>query len=120
VGSPGSSLETNYMVITGPGTVFEGAEGCSIAKIMDGTSNTIMVVEVVGTGVNWADPRDLDVSSVSSPFSPPRPDAPGSHHPGGMQAALVDGSTRFISSTIDPATLQALITKAGGERFGDY
>jgi hypothetical protein len=115
--APGQPTETNYMVVTGPGTLFEAAEGCSFAKITDGTSNTILVVEAGGTGVNWAEPRDLDASKFSPPFSPPRPDAVGSYHPGGLNVALGDGSTRFLSNSIDPATVQGLTTRAGDERI---
>jgi hypothetical protein len=118
--APGGPTETNYMVITGPGTLFEGAEACSIAKISDGTSNTILVVEVGGTGVNWAEPRDLDARKFSPPFSPPRPDAPGSYHPGGLNVGLGDGSTRFLGNSIDPAAVQGLTTRAGGEQIPPY
>ena len=118
--APDRPTETNYMVITGPGTLFEGAEACSIAKISDGTSNTILVVEVAGTGANWAEPRDLDASKFSPPFSPPRPDAPGSYHSGGLNVVLGDGSTRFLSNSIDPATAQGLTTRAGDERIQPY
>jgi len=59
--------ETNYMVITGPETVFDGVKAARFADIKDGTSNTILVVEVVGTGVNWAEPVDLDASNMQFP-----------------------------------------------------
>ena len=116
----GGPTETNYMVVTGPGTLFEGAEACSMAKISDGLSNTILVVEVGGTGVNWAEPRDLDGRKVSPPFSPPRPDAAGSYHAGHLNVALGDGSTRPLSDSIDPATVRGLTTRAGGEQIQPY
>jgi prepilin-type processing-associated H-X9-DG protein len=40
---------------------------------------------------------------------------PGSFHPGGFQAVMADGSVRFISDTINPATLQNLITIDDGQ-----
>ena len=86
--------------------------GCSIAKITDGTSNTILVVEVGGTGVNWAEPRDLDAVTFSPPFSPPRPDAAGSYRPDGLNVVLADGATRFLSNSTDPTEAQGLITRA--------
>ena len=55
------------MVITGPGTVFDAAKACKLSDILDGTSNTVMVVEVAGTGVNWGEPKDLDAQQADLP-----------------------------------------------------
>jgi prepilin-type processing-associated H-X9-DG protein len=38
-----------------------------------------------------------------------------SHHSGGLNASLADGSVRFVSNTIPLATWQALSTANGGE-----
>ncbi|HWE35050.1 MAG TPA: DUF1559 domain-containing protein [Isosphaeraceae bacterium] len=38
-----------------------------------------------------------------------------SYHPGGVNAALADGSVRWFSSGVAPATWRALGTRAGGE-----
>ena len=44
----------------------------------------------------------------------------GSWHPGGAQAVLGDGSVRFLSETIEPETLKALVTRDGREDIGDF
>lgn len=111
---PGST-ETSYMVITGPGTVFDGGKACSIRDILDGTSNTILVVEVAGTGVNWGEPKDLDASTLRYPLGTPGGGTPDSYHPGGLHAAMCDGSVRFISDGVTPQMFNAVITKAGAE-----
>lgn len=113
-GSPGSR-ETNYMVITGPETVFDGGKACKLSDILDGTSNTLLVVEACGTGVNWAEPKDLAASNVSFPLGTGGGASPDSYHPGGLNAALCDGSVRFLSDSISPQTFQALLTKGGAE-----
>lgn len=43
-----------------------------------------------------------------------------SKHSGGVNAALADGSVRFIGNSINLATWQALATRAGSETLGDY
>ena len=108
------------MVITGPSTIFDAGKACAMSEILDGTSNTIMVVEVAGTGVNWGEPKDLDASTLTYPLGTPGGTTPGSRHPGGLNAALCDGSVRFIADTVPPQTFNALITKAGAERVPGY
>jgi prepilin-type N-terminal cleavage/methylation domain-containing protein len=43
-----------------------------------------------------------------------------SWHIGGVQAALADGSGRFISENIDAGVLAAIFTRAGGEVVGEF
>jgi prepilin-type processing-associated H-X9-DG protein len=38
-----------------------------------------------------------------------------SRHPGGVNAAMVDGSVRFVVNNVDPAVWQAACTRAGTE-----
>ena len=103
--------QTAYRGFFGPGAFFEKGRETSVANITDGTSNTIMVVES-NEAVPWTSP-DSDL-----PFDPAaRPSlyGAGSSHPGGFNAAMADGSVRFIKNTIHPMTWKALITRAGGE-----
>ncbi|MGL4553071.1 MAG: H-X9-DG-CTERM domain-containing protein, partial [Gemmataceae bacterium] len=43
-----------------------------------------------------------------------------SHHPGGVNAVLMDGSVRFVRDAVGPSVWRALATRAGGEVIGDY
>jgi prepilin-type N-terminal cleavage/methylation domain-containing protein/prepilin-type processing-associated H-X9-DG protein len=43
-----------------------------------------------------------------------------SYHTGGVNAGLADGSVRFISNNVDPATYKYLGSRAGGETVGDF
>ena len=45
---------------------------------------------------------------------------PGSHHTGGWQNVMGDGSVRFISENIDPTTLRNLMHRADGEMLSDF
>jgi RNA polymerase sigma factor (sigma-70 family) len=100
---------TFYQVFTGKGTVFPGPKAIRIADIIDGTSNTVMVVEG-GEAVLWTKPAEL-------PYAPDKPlPLLGGMFVGGFNAAFADGSVRFLKDSIDPKTLRAIITRNGGER----
>jgi type II secretory pathway pseudopilin PulG len=110
-----SSSQATYLVPTGKGAIFEGKEGTLMRKITDGTSNTVLVLEVnENAAVVWTKPDDLV-------FDPTKPLAGlGAAHPGGFLAALADGSVRFISSSIDPQTFLKLLMMADGQPVGDF
>jgi prepilin-type processing-associated H-X9-DG protein len=106
---------TSYVVVTGPGTIFPGATTTKIEDIKDGTSNTLMVVEVANMKIPWTSPQDFDPRTMSFRINDPRRPGISSRHPGGANVVFADGSTRFLFDTITPGNLRALITIAGGE-----
>lgn len=110
-----SPTETSYMVITGPGTLFEEGKQISFNDVTDGTSNTILAVEVVGTGVKWAEPKDLDINMMAKKINAGGANSIGSPYPGGANVAMADGSVRFMSNSVLEETLKAMITRNGGE-----
>ena len=75
-----------------------------------------MVVEARHSGVHWTKPRDIDIRQPHSAA----PDGLSSFHFGGFQAALADGTVRFIPENIDPQNLKAWMTINGGETVGDF
>jgi prepilin-type processing-associated H-X9-DG protein len=107
--------ETSYMVITGPGTLFEEDKPVKFQDITDGTSNTILAVEVVGTGVKWAEPKDLDINTMVFKINSGGANSIGSPFPGGANVLMADGSVRFMSNSVLESTLKAMATRNGGE-----
>ena len=100
---------TNYLAISGPDAAFEPGKKIKFTDFLDGTSNTIMVIETAEL-VPWAKPVDYK-------FDPKKP-LP-KIVPVGIQkvfqALLADGSVRAISTKIDPKMLKAAFTRSGGE-----
>ena len=108
----------NYFIVTVPDGVFEGGASTSFGDISDGASNTIMVVEVIGSGIDWREPRDLGPAALSAPINSVKNGTViSSAHRGGAMAAFGDGRVRFVPDTTEQHILQALITKSDGQAF---
>lgn len=102
--------KTVYLGAAGPKMVFGGAKGLSVAKIRDGTSNTIMIVEANDdNAVTWTKPEDYRPNKKDPAAPLVRQDLKGFH------AALADGSVRTVSRDIAVDVLWSLLTADGGE-----
>ncbi len=124
---PDSQIISSYVVLTGPGAMYDPADpALTFSKIIDGTSNTLLIVEACGLRRIWTEPRDADLRQLPMGINRPghQPRTSGgvlsSYHSGGAHAALADGSVRFLSQDIDPRVLHALSTPHGGESVPDY
>ena len=105
--------KTTYLVPVGKDTIFPGAKGTTIRDIPDGTSNTILVVEVNDeNAVTWTKPDDFKTDAKKPLAILVRPGAKG------FNVAMADGSVRYIARTISMETLKAAFTRNGGEVFG--
>jgi len=112
--NPNLKLEngkTTYLVPTGKGGLFANqGKDVKLNSVTDGTSNTIMVVEVpANMAVTWTKPEDWEVSGAEAvdKFLAGLKD--------GFNAAFADGSVRFIAKKVEPKILKALLTPDGGE-----
>lgn len=113
---PGNdSLETNYVMVVGPDTISSGAKSVAARQIRDGVSNTIAIVEVAGSGIHWAEPRDLEAEKIDFTTGHRDGKGIGSWHPGGANAAFCDRSVRFLPDSLSPQEVKAMTTIAGGE-----
>jgi hypothetical protein len=99
--------KTDYVFVTGKGTIFEAGANTRLPSITDGTSNTLMMIEVKSAGVHWAEPRDFDLSQPTT--------LPPGNHPNINVVLFADGSVRSMSKTVSPQVLHQLGTKSGGE-----
>jgi hypothetical protein len=106
------SNRTRYRVFHGNGALFESSmvgakKGTRIAEILDGTSNTLMVVQTRDS-VPWAAPDEI----AYDPKKPiPELGLPGA---GYFLAAFADGSVRTLKTALKPQTLHQLVQKSDG------
>ncbi|MEZ6131536.1 MAG: DUF1559 domain-containing protein [Planctomycetaceae bacterium] len=84
--------------------------GMTFQSILDGTSNTLMIVEAApDQAVIWTKPEDVEIPA-ENPLTVLLDAAAKGFH-----ACLCDGSARLIPGTIDAATLNALLSIDGKE-----
>ena len=103
-----------YSVVTGEKTAFPGDKALPLSALSDGTSNTILVVERM-VPVCWMDPMH-EIPFETAKLGVNRElMGMGSGHTGGCNVGLADGSVHYLSETIKPETLEAVLTRDGGE-----
>ena len=107
-----AAFTTSYALITGPGTVFPSDKRISGSDIKDGTSNTIMMIEIMDSDITWTEPRDLTIDEAIALFN--RPESVRKKHPtnhqGGRMVAFADGHIDFAPEDTPPEVLRALFT----------
>jgi hypothetical protein len=98
---------THCQVCVGPGTVFENPQGHKLTDILDGTSNTALVLEATNA-VIWTKPDDLNFNPNGAlPWL-------GGQFSNGFHVLMCDGSVRFASNTTNALTLRCLIQRNDG------
>src|SRR5262249_9776970 len=92
----------------GKGSIFEESAKVTFANILDGTSETALVIEA-GDAVHWAAPKDFAFVSGQP--------VPHLGEPSGTTFLVLmgDASVRPLPRTIPSAFLGAIITRDGGE-----
>jgi len=127
----------NRPTLDGDGILY-GASKTRVADIMDGTSNTLLVGEVLGggpgthRGIHWISWDTMGTQrGINGPGTRIGEDLPldfnhrhhgafASQHPGGCHFVMADGSVHFLSENINAETLAALTTRAGSEIVGEF
>jgi hypothetical protein len=86
---------SDYVFVTGAGTIFDGNKAARINSITDGTSNTLMIVQTSAGPANWAAPMDWNADNGQFPPS---------DHPQ-ILIGFADGSVRGV----EPARVQPFV-----------
>lgn len=102
---------TTYTAILAPNGCFLPAESRRLAEISDDHAQTLLVIEVDPEhAVPWMAPTDADLNVLLG-FNRETKLA----HPGGFNAAFVDGSVRFLLAELPADERRALVSIAGDD-----
>lgn len=107
--------ETNYVVVVGAGTAWPGAQSVSLDQVTDSKSETLLFVEVQGSGISWMEPRDLDITSLPQAINPRGKLGISSWHPGKANVSAVDSTIDVLNRETTPQELRSRLTIAAGD-----
>jgi len=115
---------TDYLAVVGQGMAWEQGKSLTLDDFADGLDQTIMLVEVEGSRVHWAEPVDLDRATMSLQINGPPGRAIGSLHEmksrwssqPGANAGFADGAVIFLPERLKPGEVEAMLTRDGGEQ----
>jgi hypothetical protein len=113
------SSVTNYVAVVGPATAWPGSKGVRFQDIKDGTSDTILLVEIADSTINWMEPRDMRFDRAVMGVNVDHRHGISSHHRGGANVSLADSSGRFLPDSVSPAALRTLLTLADGQTIDE-
>jgi hypothetical protein len=112
---------TSYAMIVGPHAFSDGPTPRKLSDIRDNPATTAMVAECAGAGINWLEPRDLDVAKMAFRIAPvghvqdsERIDI-SACHTSGAQLLFLDLSVSVVPERIRPDRLRAFLTIDGRE-----
>lgn len=116
--SSGRSTDTNYLMIIGEKGVSKGSESLKAVEVTDGVANTILLVEVAGSGIHWMEPEDLRWEETD--FAVNGANSLSSEHDGGAHVMMCDGAVEFIEDSTLQEDVHAMATRAGGESIPEF
>ncbi|WP_157579405.1 DUF1559 family PulG-like putative transporter [Singulisphaera acidiphila] len=108
------TTSTSYVVVVGPGTAFPDNRPAAMTDVCDPSDQTILIAEMVNSGINWMEPRDLDMNRMSFMLNDTSRPSISSNDPGGPGVVFVDGKKKRLAQDLTRDALRAMITIDGG------
>jgi len=109
--------DTSYVAVVGNETVWPVNVGLPSLALGDTTSETLLVVEASGSGINWLEPRDLPFEVAAKGFAPPGRPGIRSEHPDGVRAVFCDVHVDQLPHDMPAEVIRALLTRSGNEEI---
>ncbi|HBO43847.1 MAG TPA: hypothetical protein DD670_07945 [Planctomycetaceae bacterium] len=121
-----NQTRTSYVAVTGPGTLWPDSGRIALGQIADAPADTLLLVEVADSDIDWLEPRDMRLDALVSRPASTTGVPSSSRHKGretyffrstdrGGLIALADGSIDFLAKPLSHEDLSALASIDGGE-----
>ncbi len=106
------SNRTTYHAVVSAESILRPEKSLTFPEITDGSSNTLLVVEVDSDGaVPWASPEDRGAEYLLTVS-----EKTVTSHEGGSHGLLGDGAVRFLQKKVPADGRRGLITAAAGDK----
>ena len=120
----GNQKCTNYVAVVGPQTVWPGEKTSSTSEVAagDGIAETVLLMELPNSDINWMEPRDLSFDELCNKMTPQKRAEVFDAHKGSSVVSFVDGHYECLDEPFLQKNIKALLTKNGGEKidFDDH
>lgn len=104
---------TSYQAAVGLRTAWPYDTGIRIMDFTDGTSNTVMLLDIHDPDVEWTQPSDRTLEQALDAVVTGQRHSPSTTERG-IEMLLADGSVRYFRSKIDSETLRGIMTPSYG------
>jgi prepilin-type processing-associated H-X9-DG protein len=120
---------TSYVAVVGQETVWPHQNSRKLSDIMDGTSNTLLVLESTDAKYIWTQPRDISLPEAVDRLASHRlTDIRTGHRSSGTMrdswrgrnVAMADGSVQYVPNHQSPKSALTVLTSGGGEEPVDF
>ena len=114
-----ATFSTSYVAVVGERCAWRGPKGVGMHQITDGLHETILLVEVADSNINWMEPRDMTFDQALVGINGGKELAISSHHRLGDRAPsclTADYVSTSLPRDLSPQLLRALLTIDGGEK----
>jgi hypothetical protein len=91
---------SNYIALIGPETAWNTDKPVKLSDLPDGGSHTVMVIEVVNSGIHWAEPRDLTIKEALERMKSGEGLRMSAGHPTIVDVLFADGSVKCMPKSI--------------------
>jgi hypothetical protein len=120
-----ASPETNFLAVVGENAAWLGDKPRKLADFGNKAADTIMVIEVVDSGIAWPEPKELSLDTLTKRDAMLAPQPGSKHGPqadffyvydeaNGAYAIMADGTVRYLlRSSLTPEHLPALLQIGG-------